>query len=384
MKDIKVLSVFGTRPEAGKMAPLVLKLQSDARFNSKVCVTAQHRSMLDSVLSTFGVIPDYDLDVMAERQTLCSLSSKIISGLEGVLNEVKPDIVLVHGDTTTTVAAAFAAFYCGIKVGHVEAGLRSFKKMSPYPEEMNRIITSDIADLHFAPTVSNRENLLRENVKDNIFITGNTAIDALSYTVAPDFVFDDERINRAVNSGKKLIVLTAHRRENLGKPHENIFRAVKKLVEEFLDIIVVYPVHLNPAVSVPAHKFLNHERIILTEPMEMKQMHNLMAASHFIMTDSGGIQEEGPALGKPVLVLRRETERPEAVLAGTVRIANVRFESVYEEAKRLLEFPDEYAKMARAVNPYGDGRASARILDAIGYYFGVNDRPADFTPEIIQ
>jgi UDP-N-acetylglucosamine 2-epimerase len=381
MQKIKVMTVFGTRPEAIKMAPLVKTLKKCEAIDSKVCVTAQHRQMLDQVLEIFDIKPEYDLNIMQDRQTLIDITTRAIEGLYEVFTESQPDIVLVHGDTTTTFAASLAAFYAKIKVGHVEAGLRTYDKYSPYPEEMNRRLTGAIADLHFAPTIANRENLLKENVSgDAIYITGNTVIDALSSTVVKNYVFSDTYLKKFSFENKRIISVTAHRRENLGKPFENIFTALRRLADDVADIEIIYPVHLNPAVREVAGRILGgHERIHLIEPLNVQDMHNLMAESFMIMTDSGGIQEEAPSLGKPVLVLRNETERPEAIKAGTVKLAGTEEENVYREAKLLLDNEEEYQRMAKAVNPYGDGKASERIVEAILYHFGVKStRPEEF------
>ena len=379
MDKIKVMTVFGTRPEAIKMAPLVKELEKNPQIESIVCVTAQHRQMLDQVLEIFDIKPDYDLDIMKDRQTLIGITTKVLEGLDGVLKEAKPDIVLVHGDTSTTFVGALAAFYNQIPVGHVEAGLRTYDKYSPFPEEMNRCLTGRIADLHFSPTISNRNNLIKENISDDdIFITGNTVIDALKTTVSADYKLcasmDD------VDFSKRVILVTAHRRENLGEPLENICRALKRIVTEFEDVELVYPVHLNPAVRETVNKYLSGmDRVHLIDPIDVRDMHNAMDRSYMIMTDSGGLQEEAPSLGKPVLVLRNETERPEAVEAGTVKIAGVKEEVIYEMAKKILTDKNEYDKMARAVNPYGDGEASRRTVEAILYHFGKGEKPEDLT-----
>lgn len=381
MKKIKVMSVFGTRPEAVKMAPLVKALEMNTHMDSVVCVTAQHREMLDQVLDIFGIRPDFDLNIMQDRQTLADITTRALEGLYDVIGKAAPDIVLVHGDTTTTFAAALAAYYLKIRVGHVEAGLRTHDKYFPYPEEMNRRLTGAIADLHFAPTVSNRDNLIREGVSPvKIYVTGNTVIDALSTTVSEDFAFEDPFLKEFNFDGKRVIAMTAHRRENIGRPFEEIFSAVRKIADEYPDVHIVYPVHLNPLVGETARRILGgHPRIHLIKPVNVQEMHNLMARSYFVMTDSGGLQEEAPSLGKPVLVLRNETERPEAVRAGTVRLAGTSFDGVYRSARELLDKEEVYAKMARAVNPYGDGRASQRIVEALLHSFGITaDRPADF------
>ncbi|MBQ9757677.1 MAG: UDP-N-acetylglucosamine 2-epimerase (non-hydrolyzing) [Clostridia bacterium] len=367
MKKIKVMTIFGTRPEAIKMAPLVKELEKNENIESLVCVTAQHRQMLDQVLEIFDIKPDFDLNIMKERQTLIGITTRGLEGLDGVMKEAKPDIVLVHGDTSTTFVGSLAAFYNQIAVGHVEAGLRTYDKYSPFPEEVNRRLTGVIADMHFAPTERNRENLLRENVSnDTIYITGNTVIDALKTTVRSDYEFKDETLASMSWNTKKVIVMTAHRRENLGKPLENICNAVKRLVEEFEDIEVVYPVHMNPAVREVANKILGGlDRVKLIEPVNADELHNAISRGYMVMTDSGGLQEEAPSLGKPVLVMRNETERPEAVDAGTVKIAGVDEDTIYNLAKELLRDKAAYSRMAKAVNPYGDGHASERIVKAI-------------------
>lgn len=381
MKRIKVMSVFGTRPEAVKMAPLVKALEANPYMESSVCVTAQHREMLDQVLDIFGIRPDYDLNIMQDRQTLADITTRALEGLYDVFGKAAPDIVLVHGDTTTTFAAALAAYYLKIRVGHVEAGLRTHDKYFPYPEEMNRRLTGAIADLHFAPTVSNRENLIREGISpEKIYVTGNTVIDALSTTVSDGFVFGDPFLKGFSFDNKRVIAMTAHRRENIGRPFEEIFAAVRKIADDFTDVHIIYPVHLNPLVGEPARRILgDHPRIHLIKPVNVQEMHNLMARSYLVLTDSGGLQEEAPALGKPVLVLRNETERPEAVAAGTIRLAGTGYESVYRSVRELLDREELYTKMARAVNPYGDGRASRRIVEALLHGFGITgERPADF------
>lgn len=368
MRKIKVMTIFGTRPEAIKMAPLVKELEKNSdKIESIVCVTAQHRQMLDQVLEIFDIKPDYDLNIMKDRQTLMSITTRGLEGLDNVMKEAQPDIVLVHGDTTTTFVGSLAAFYNQIAVGHVEAGLRTYDKYSPYPEEINRRLTGTIADMHFAPTERNRENLLRENVSDDtIYITGNTVIDALKTTVKSDYVFKDETLAGMDWDGKKVIVMTAHRRENLGEPLKNICRAVKRIVEDFEDVEVVYPVHMNPAVREVANEILGGmDRVKLIEPVNADELHNAISRGYLVMTDSGGLQEEAPSLGKPVLVMRNETERPEAVDAGTVKIAGVDEEVIYNMAKELICDEKAYSKMAKAVNPYGDGLASERIVNAI-------------------
>ena len=382
MKKIKVMSVFGTRPEAIKMAPLVKALAQREGIESLCCLTGQHRQMLDSVMEIFRLEGDYDLNIMQKQQTLSSITTRTILGMESVLEEAKPDLILVHGDTSTTFAGALAAFYHKIPVGHVEAGLRTYDVYSPFPEEMNRTLVGDIAALHFSPTLANAENLRKEAVKGEIFITGNTVIDAMATTVQPNFRFALEELNALDFENKRIIALTCHRRENYGKPMEDIFRAVRHIAETYEDVEFVYPVHLSPAVRECAGKYLGGvERIHLIEPLDVEQMHNLMARCHFVMTDSGGLQEEAPALGKPVLVLRRETERPEAIAAGTVKLAGVEYEDIVRLAKELLDEPAVFDAMAKAVNPYGDGHACERIADAIEWYFGQRtEKPADFRP----
>jgi len=379
-KRIKVMTIFGTRPEAIKMAPLVLELQRQSEyFESIVTVTAQHRQMLDQVLEIFAVQPDYDLNIMKDRQTLIDVTTRGLEGLNKVMQEVKPDIVLVHGDTTTTFIAALAAFYNKIVVGHVEAGLRTWNKYSPYPEEMNRQLTGVMADLHFSPTPKSADNLLDENKdEETIFITGNTAIDALKTTVTADYSHPVlEKLG-----GDRLILLTAHRRENLGQPMRNMFKAVKRLVEEHDDVQVIYPVHLNPVVREIADEVLgNDSRIQLIEPLDVYDFHNFASRAHLILTDSGGVQEEAPSLGVPVLVLRDTTERPEGIEAGTLKLAGTEEETIYGMAKELLTNQASYEAMAKAANPYGDGNASKRIAEAIRYYFKqTNDRPEAYNP----
>ncbi|WP_047374596.1 non-hydrolyzing UDP-N-acetylglucosamine 2-epimerase [Exiguobacterium sp. ZOR0005] len=362
---IKVMTVFGTRPEAIKMAPLVLELKQREGIEPIVVVTAQHREMLDQVLQLFKITPDYDLDVMKKNQTLFDVTTRVLHGLDEVMKEAKPDIVLVHGDTTTTFAASLAAFYNQIAIGHVEAGLRTYNKYSPYPEEMNRQLTGVMADLHFAPTETSAENLLRENKTEaDIFVTGNTAIDALKTTVQDGY--DNELLNQITAENKRLVLLTAHRRENLGEPMRNMFRAVRRLIEKYDDIEVVYPVHMNPIVRELAGEILNDlDRVHLIEPLDVFDFHNYASRSHLILTDSGGVQEEAPSLGVPVLVLRDTTERPEGVAAGTLKLAGVEEEVIFGLADELLSDASAHQKMAKASNPYGDGEASRRIVDAI-------------------
>ncbi len=378
MSKIKVMTVFGTRPEAIKMAPLALELAKRPELEALCCVTAQHREMLDSVLDIFGLKPDFDLDVMEPRQTLSTITSKCLTGMDRVLEEAKPDLVLVHGDTSTTFAGALAAFYHKIPVGHVEAGLRTYDKWSPYPEEMNRKMVGAIADLHFCPTPANRDNLARENITKGVFLTGNTVIDALQTTVLKEFTFGETILNGLDYVNRKVILVTCHRRENYGQPMTAIMTALRRVADAFPDTELVYPVHLSPVVQEAAHQYLDgHPRIHLIAPLDVREMHNLMARCHLVMTDSGGLQEEAPALGKPVLVLRRETERPEAVEAGTVRLAGVEEEAIFQMASQLLSDRGEYDKMAHAANPYGDGRACRRIADAISWHFGLRETPPE-------
>ncbi|HEU5141303.1 MAG TPA: UDP-N-acetylglucosamine 2-epimerase (non-hydrolyzing) [Bacillales bacterium] len=377
---IKVMTVFGTRPEAVKMAPLVLELEKHPRqIQSIVTVTAQHREMLDQVLGIFSIEPNHDLNIMKDRQTLAGVTTKALQGLDEVLKKEKPDIVLVHGDTTTTFAASLAALYNETAVGHVEAGLRTWNKYSPYPEEMNRQLTGVMADLHFAPTEKAGANLIKENKpEDSIFVTGNTAIDALKTTVKKNY--SHEILDRLGED--RLILMTAHRRENLGQPMRSMFRAVKRIVAEHDDVQVVYPVHLNPAVRETADEILEgHPRIHLIEPLGVYDFHNFASSAYMILTDSGGVQEEAPSLGVPVLVLRDTTERPEGIEAGTLKLAGTDEERIYQLAEKLLTDEDVFRQMAKASNPYGDGRASERIVQAILYHFrrGV-DRPKNFVP----
>ena len=381
MKSIKIMSVFGTRPEAIKMAPLVLELQKHPEITSMVCITAQHREMLDSVMEQFGITADYDLDIMSSGQDLTDITTRVLLRMREVLREAKPDMVLVHGDTTTTFAGALAAFYEKIPVGHVEAGLRTFDRYSPFPEEMNRSLVGRIASLHFAPTASNEKNLRRESVYGDIHVTGNTVIDAMAYTVRGD-QFTSEQLNAIDFSGKRLIALTCHRRENYGDPMRNIFTAVRNIALKHKDVLIVYPVHLGPVVRNTANEILSGvDNIRLIDPLDAVDMHRLMARSFFVMTDSGGIQEEAPALGKPVLVLRRETERPEAVEAGTVKLAGTESAEIERLATALLEDESFYNAMAKAVNPYGDGQACPRIAQAILHHFDPSmDPPQPFAP----
>ena len=372
MSRKKILSVFGIRSDAIKMAPLVIEIAKYPDiFENIVCVTGQHREMLDQVLDIFKIVPDYDLNVMQPRQTLAGVTSKMLDGLDKVMNEVKPDMVLVHGDNATSLSAALAAFYNKIPVGHVEAGLRSGNKHSPHPEETIRVMTGHIADLQFSPTKSNVENLYKENIKDNVYITGNTVIDALHLMVKDNYEFKSEELRAIDLKSKKTIFMTMHR--NLGESMKNIFSAVKHLALQYQEQLqIIYAVHLNPAIWEPAHKILgNIKNIHLTKPLDVEDTHNLMNKSYFILTDSGGLQEEAPALGKPVLVCRTETERPEAVEAGTVKIVGVSEENIYNEAVLLLENKTEYEKMAKAVNPYGDGKASEKIVKILKNFFSL-------------
>ena len=382
MAKIKVMTVFGTRPEAIKMAPLVKALEKRDEVESIVCITAQHRQMLDQVMDIFGIRADYDLDIMKAGQTLSDITARVMKGIEETIAAAKPDIVLVHGDTTTTFAGALASFYCQTKIGHVEAGLRTYDKYSPFPEEMNRCLTTYLADLYFAPTENNQANLLKENVNaDAIYVTGNTVIDAMRTTVRKDYVFADPTLAALDFEKKRVILVTAHRRENLGEPLKDICRAILNIAEAHPDTEVVYPMHLNPLVRNTASEILgNHPRIHLIEPLDVTELHNLMARCYLVMTDSGGLQEEAPSLGKPGLVLRNETDRPEAVVAGTVKIAGVDRAQIEALANTLLTDKNEYDKMSKAVNPYGDGFASERIVDAILYAFGSADKkPDNFT-----
>ena len=379
MEKLRIMSVFGTRPEAIKMAPLVKELAGRENLESICCVTAQHRQMLDSVLEVFQVKPDWDLDIMTPRQTLSTITSKCLLGMDEAIDALKPDMILVHGDTSTTFAGALSAFYHKVPVGHVEAGLRTYDKYSPYPEEMNRKLVTAIADLYFCPTENNRANLAREGVTEGVFVTGNTVIDALKTTVREDYRFSTELLNHLPYGEKKILLVTCHRRENYGQPMEDIMSALAAIAREHGDVELVYPVHLSPVVQECAHRHLDGiGNVHLIAPLAADEMHNLMARCYLVLTDSGGLQEEAPALGKPVLVLRRETERPEAVTAGTVKLAGVAYDDIVSMARQLITDPAAYAAMAHAVNPYGDGFACRRIADAILWHFGLGERPEDF------
>lgn len=378
VKKIKVMVVFGTRPEAIKMAPLILQLKKQLeKFETMTVVTAQHRQMLDQVLQTFNIEPDIDLNIMRKQQTLTDITVKILAKLDKLLKEMKPDIILVHGDTTTTFAASLAAFYNQVRIGHVEAGLRTWEKYSPFPEEMNRQMTDAVTDLYFAPTMQSKENLIKENHDEKtIFVTGNTAIDALKLTVQENYHHD---VLEQTPSNHRLILVTMHRRENQGEPMRRVFRTLRQVVEAHDDVEVVYPVHLSPAVQEAAKEILsNHPQIHLIEPLDVVDFHNIAARSYFIMSDSGGVQEEAPSLGKPVLVLRDTTERPEGVTAGTLKLVGTESENIREAMETLLTDETVYHQMSQASNPYGDGRASERIVEAIAHYFGYADRPKNF------
>lgn len=373
MDKKKIITIFGTRPEAIKMAPLVKELENREGIDSKVCVTAQHREMLDQVLDYFDIEPDFDLNIMKNKQTLTGITNRVLEGLEEIFLQEKPDMILVHGDTTTTFSGALAAFYQQIKVGHVEAGLRTFDKYFPFPEEMNRKLTGALADLHFAPTKGSKTNLLREGInEENIYITGNTVIDAMLHTVKEDYIFDNDTLNKIDFKNKKVIMITAHRRENWGEGIDNICEALNKIVDENEDVELIYLVHLNPVVKdVVYNKLGNKERVHLLPPLDNKETHNLMNKCFMVMTDSGGLQEEAPHLGKPVLVLRDVTERPEAVEYGTVKLVGTDIDKILLEANNLINNKDAYIKMSKAANPYGDGLASKRIADIIENYFNI-------------
>lgn len=383
MKKIKIMSVFGTRPEAIKMAPLVKCLAEREYFESICCLTGQHREMLDSVMEIFDLKGDYDLNIMEKRQTLSTITTKTILGMDDVIDQAQPDMILVHGDTSTTFAGALAAFYHKVPVGHVEAGLRTWDKYSPFPEEMNRTLVGDIATLHFSPTKANASNLTREAIAGEIFITGNSVIDAMKYTVRDDFKFSTPELNELDFDRNRVITLTCHRRENYGQPMEDIMAAVREIAQKYPDVIFVYPVHLSPVVQECAKRNLGDiANVKLIPPVNVEEMHNLISRSFMVMTDSGGLQEEAPALGKPVLVMRKETERPEAIAAGTAKLAGVDKDTIITMACELLDDPAAYEKMAKAVNPYGDGNACDRIADAIAWHFGLlEERPVDFVTE---
>ena len=377
---IKVMTIFGTRPEAIKMAPLILEMQKNPQFECVICCTGQHKEMLAQVLHTFQLEPDFNLQIMKQSQTLADISSAVIAGADKIIRHVQPDLVMVHGDTSTTLAGGLAAFYNKVPVAHIEAGLRSFDLYSPYPEEMNRVAVGRIASLHFAPTKSNRQNLSREGITGGIYVTVNTVIDSLHYMVREEYQFVSAALQKIDFSRGRWVLMTAHRRENLGEPMENICRAVRRAVEENPELHIVFPVHLNPAVRETVYSILGgHERISLTDPVDVQDMHNLIARCHMVLTDSGGIQEEAPALGKPVLVLRTETERPEAVKAGTVKLVGVREADIFENIQMLLHDEEAYHRMAHAANPYGDGRASERIVQNVLYWAGRAENPVEFT-----
>ncbi|EES49586.1 UDP-N-acetylglucosamine 2-epimerase (non-hydrolyzing) [Clostridium botulinum] len=378
MSKKKIITIFGTRPEAIKMAPLVQELNKRKEIEAKVCVTAQHREMLDQVLELFNIKPDFDLNIMKTRQTLTGITNKVLEGLEEIFEQEKPDMILVHGDTTTTFAGALAAFYKQIKVGHVEAGLRTFNKYFPFPEEMNRRLTGNLSDLHFAPTQSSKTNLLNEGVsEDIIYITGNTVIDAMEHTVEENYEFENEELKK-IDFNKKVIMVTAHRRENWGEGINNICDSLKQIVLNNEDVELVYLVHLNPIVKdVVFEKLGNLDRVHLLPPLDTKETHNLMNKSYLVMTDSGGLQEEAPHLGKPVLVLRDVTERPEAVQYGTVKLVGTDVETIVDEANKLLNDVEAYSSMSKSVNPYGDGIASIRIVDAILKYFELSEKEVE-------
>ena len=379
MEKLRIMSVFGTRPEAIKMAPLVKELGSRPEIASLCCVTAQHRQMLDSVLEVFDLKPDWDLDIMTPRQTLSTITSKCLLGMDEAIDHLKPDMILVHGDTSTTFAGALSAFYHQVPVGHVEAGLRTYDKYSPFPEEMNRKLVSAIADLYFCPTANNKMNLRNEGITDGLFVTGNTVIDALKTTVREGYRFSTRELNELPYESKKICLVTCHRRENYGEPMKNIMLALRQIAEENADVELVYPVHLSPVVRETVAAYLEGTpRVHLIDPLPADEMHNLMARCYLVLTDSGGLQEEAPALGKPVLVMRHETERPEAVTAGTVKLAGVVQSDIAAMANELIRSREAYDRMAHAVNPYGDGFACRRITDAILWRFGLGERPADY------
>ncbi|HZJ77101.1 MAG TPA: UDP-N-acetylglucosamine 2-epimerase (non-hydrolyzing), partial [Oscillospiraceae bacterium] len=370
MRKLKVLTVFGTRPEAIKMAPLIKKMEEYEQIESMVCITAQHREMLDTVIELFKINPDYDLNIMRHEQSITDITVRVLKGIEDILTREKPDIILVHGDTSTTFVGALAAFYQKIKVGHVEAGLRSGNMYSPYPEEMNRILTTNLASIHFAPTRGNYNNLIKEGIKpEKIFITGNTVIDALLSVVKNDYTFENDILNKMDYKNKKVIIMTCHRRENWGKPMENAFMAVREIVKENENVEIVFPVHLNPYIHKLAKRIMGkQDNIHLIEPLEYEEFANLLNKAYLVLTDSGGIQEEAPALGKPVLVIREETERPEAVKAGTVKVIGTEKENIKKETGVLLNDLNEYNAMANSINPYGDGTASEKIVNFLLSY----------------
>ena len=379
---IKILSIFGTRPEAIKMAPVIRELESRPDVESRVVVTAQHREMLDQVVDTFNIKPDYDLEVMRPGQDLFDVTVSVLKGLKGILEVERPDLILVQGDTTTTFTGALAAFYCQIPVGHIEAGLRAYQKYAPFPEEMNRILTTRLADIHFAPTDRSRDALLKEGINPgNIFVTGNPVIDALYQALEQPFYLDPE-ISRAFRDNKRVILLTTHRRENLGAPLQDVYMALREVLFKHPDVAIIFPVHKNPAVRSEVKSVLHGvERVYLTEPLDYLPFINVMKRTYMVLTDSGGIQEEAPALGKPVLVLREVTERPEAAAFGTARLIGTDCRKVEDEVNRLLNDEGAYQEMANAVNPYGDGMAASRIIQAVCCYFGLGPAPADFSPE---
>lgn len=383
MQIIKTLCVFGTRPEATKMAPLVLAMREHAQINVQVCVTAQHRELLDGVLEPFDIRPQYDLNIMSQGQTLSDITCKALKGLEAVIADAKPDLLLVHGDTTTTFAASLAAFYARVRVGHVEAGLRTYDKYRPFPEEINRKLTTAIADCHFAPTGDARDKLLAEHIPaESVYVTGNTAVDFMRYTVSENYVFENDALNR-LDFNKRIVVMTAHRRESWGEPLENIDRAAARLAGDFDDVLIVYAMHPNPRVTEPARRILSgNPRVLLTGPLDVRDLHNLMHRAHMVLTDSGGLQEEASALHKPAVVMREVTERPEALRAGTLILAGVREDDIYREASSLLTDKARYQRMAEAKNPFGDGHAAERIRQAVLYEFGLSaDRPETFEEE---
>lgn len=385
MNKLKAMTVFGTRPDAIKMAPLVKELKKHKQFHTEVCVTAQHRQMLDQVLDVFGIIPDYDLNIMHDKQTLEHITTKSLEGLSSILEKSKPDVVLVHGDTTTCFAASLAAFYKKIPVGHVEAGLRTFDRYYPFPEEMNRRLTDVLADFYFAPTFTNKTNLLNEGIsEDRIFVCGNTVIDALKTTTIKNYSFQNKILRTLDVTARRIIVAEAHRRENLGEPLENICLSLKYIADKYNDILIIFPVHLNPHVQEITHRILkNHDQILLIDPLSVLDMHNLINKSYMVITDSGGLQEESPSLGKPVLVLRNETERPEAVEAGTVKLAGTEKEKIATLTEELLNNSNIYNKMTSTKNPYGDGNASERIIQSLLYKFNMSmEKPDEFIPYI--